>query len=83
MGVFLNARLRLKDGTALCLPGCRFEDGEAFSAGCAALTERSILLGLPDGALASYRCSDAALVSEYQHGGGGITAVFPNQDGTM
>jgi hypothetical protein len=61
----------------------RGDDGEPFAAGCAALTERCIYVGLPSGALACYRCSDAALLSEFRHEGGALTALYPSADGSM
>jgi len=65
------------------LNGCRGEDGEPFAASCAALTDHFLLLGLPDGTLAFYQCSDCSLISQHEHAGGGIAAAFPNGEGTM
>ena len=63
--------------------GRRGEDGEPFSAACAALTDDCIVLGLPDGTLAFYHAGDWSLASQYAHAGGGIEKVFPSMDGTM
>lgn len=64
-------------------PCCSGDDGEPFAAGCAALTERHILLGMPSGVLAFYDAADCCLLSEYRHSGGAITAAYPNADGSM
>ena len=72
---------------------CRDDGGQPCVASCAALTQRLILLGHPDGALAAYECRSAQPVSRFQHtpsGGGGsgggacgITSLFPSADGSL
>lgn len=61
----------------------RGDDGEAFSAGAAALTPHFIVLGLPDGTLAFYDAASQALASEFGHAGGAITALFCSADCTL
>ena len=82
-GKGMHHTLRVRSNLCPRFP-CRGEAGEPFAASCAALTDHFVLLGLPDGTLAFYECGGScALLSQFEHTGGGIAAAFPSADGTM